>query len=149
MTQKLKTFLTTKFSEQIATSKGTNTHLKMEHIVIDNVAGEHGDKEIIEKIKSKPELLPYFVAAAQREVPIAGFIDGEFVSKRIDRLLLNHETKTIVFIDYKTDTNKDQFIDEYKKQLKGYEILLRSAYPEYAISGYILWLHDWTLTQIV
>ena len=149
MTQKLKTFLTTKFSEQIATSKGTNAHLKMEHIVIDDVAGEHGDKEIIEKIKSKPELLPYFVATAQREVPIAGFIDGEFVSKRIDRLLLNHETKTIVFIDYKTDINKDQFIDEYKKQLKGYEILLHSAYPEYAMSGYILWLHDWTLTQIV
>ena len=149
MTQKLKTFLNRKFSEQIATSKGTNAHLMMEHIVIDDVAGESGDKTIIKTIKSKPELLPYFVASAQKEVPIAGFIDGEFVSKRIDCLLINHETKTIVFIDYKTDTDKNQFIDEYKKQLKGYEILLHSAYPEYAISGYILWLQDWTLTQIV
>ncbi len=149
MTQKLKNFLNQKFNEQLATSKGTVAHLKMENIVIDDVVGESGDKDIIKKIKTKPELLPYFVASAQREVPIAGFIDGEFVSKRIDRLLINHETKNIVFIDYKTDTDKTQFIDEYKKQLKGYEILLRSAYPEYAISGYILWLQDWTLDKII
>ena len=105
--------------------------------------------DIITTIKNRPDLLLFFVKSAQTEVPIAGIVHGHFVSRRIDRLLINHNTKTIDFIDYKTDTDKNAFIEQYKYQLKEYTELLRSAYPNYKINGYILWLHDWTLDKII
>ena len=144
MTQKLNDFLTQNEQKKYATQSGTNMHIKMQNIVAD---GEytHGDIEIINIIKNRPDLLPYFTKSAKTEVPIAGKNHGQFVSRRIDRLLINHDNKTIDFIDYKTDINKDEFIDKYRYQLKEYAELLHSAYPDYKINGYILWLHDWTL----
>ena len=148
MTQTLKKFLTGAKNKDFATKNGTRTHALLQHIVIDDNICQ-GDKDIIAVIKTKPELQPFFVAAAQTEVPIAGKINGCFISRRIDRLLINHNTKTIDFIDYKTDINKTEFIEKYKKQLKEYSELLHSAYPGYEINGYILWLHDWKLEQMV
>ena len=148
MTQKLTEFLQNAQNKKCATDAGTKMHLMMQHIIIDE-SGNVGDEQIINTIKSKPELLPFFSVESKTEVPIAGFIKGVFVSRRIDRLLINHNTKTIDFIDYKTDTNKTEFIDKYKYQLKEYAELLACAYPEYKINGYILWLHDWVLDKII
>ena len=149
MTQKLSDFLKSFEQRQYAAQKGTDMHLKMQHIVIDDKNGNIGDENIINIIKSKPELLSFFSSAAQTEAPISGFINDIFVSRRIDRLLINHETKVIDFIDYKTDTDKSAFVEQYKCQLKGYAELLHSAYPNYKINGYVLWLHDWTLDKII
>lgn len=148
MTQNLKDFLTGAKNKEFATNNGTVMHALMQHIVIDNDY-EAGDTGIIKTIKKHSELLPFFTSKTQTEVPIAGNIHGHFVSRRIDRLLINHKTKTIDFIDYKTDSNKDEFIDKYKLQLKEYAELLHSAYPDYKINGYILWLHDWTFDKII
>nr|MBQ0091312.1 hypothetical protein [Candidatus Enterousia merdequi] len=149
MTQNLNSFLQDFENKKHATEIGTNMHAKMQHIVIDPNCGDFGDKQIIEIIKTKPDLSYFFSAKAKTEVPIAGVVHGYFVSRRIDRLLINEETKTIDFIDYKTDTDKNAFIEQYKHQLKEYAELLRSAYPEYKINGYILWLHNWDFDKII
>ena len=148
MTQKLTDFLTGAKNKEFATNTGTHMHMLLQHIVIDTDC-EKGATDIITTIKNRPDLLPFFVKFAQTEAPIAGNIRGHFVSRRIDRLLINHDTKTIDFIDYKTDTDKNAFIEQYKYQLKEYAELLRSAYPDYKINGYILWLHDWSLNKII
>lgn len=149
MTQKLSEFLSQQESKKHSTQTGTNMHAIMQNIVVDDTFGDKGDSEIIKKIRSLPDLKRFFCATAQTEVPIAGILKGFFVSRRIDRLLLNHDAKTIDFIDYKTDVNKNVFIDKYKSQLKEYAELLSSAYPNYKISGYILWLHDWVLDKVI
>lgn len=148
MTQTLHDFLTGAKNKEFATKSGTQMHNILQHIVVDDSFGNHGNTDIIEIIKSKPELKRFFVATAQTEVPIAGKINGCFLSRRIDRLLINHDTKTIDFVDYKTDTDKTLFVEKYKKQLNEYHELLKSAYPNYEINGYILWTHDWVLEQI-
>ncbi len=148
MTQNLKEFLTGAKNKEIATDNGTRMHAIMQHIIVDTDC-ERGDKDIIQIIKSRPDLKPFFIASAQTEVPIAGKLYGHIVSRRIDRLLINHDIKSIDFIDYKTDTDKNTFIEQYKHQLKEYAELLHSAYPDYKINGYILWLHDWVLDKII
>ena len=148
MTQKLTEFLTGAKNKDFATNTGTHMHALLQHVIVDNDI-ESGDAEIIKTVKNRPDLLPFFVKNAQTEVPIAGNVHGHFVSRRIDRLLINHDTKIIDFIDYKTDTDKNSYVEQYKYQLKEYAELLRSAYPNYKINGYILWLHDWVLDKII
>lgn len=149
MTQNLNNFLQTNISKQYATENGTKMHLLLQGVVIDNVNGNHGDKELVSVISSKPELKTFFAPNAQTEVPIAGVIRGVFVSRRIDRLLINDNDKNVVFMDYKTDLNPTEFYDKYKKQLSEYAELLRSAYPGHKITGFILWTHDWHLEKVV
>ncbi len=148
MTQKLTDFLSNAKNKAFATDTGTKMHTLLQRVVVDNDF-EVGDSDIIKNIKQHAYLLPFFVKSAQTEVPIAGNTHGHFVSRRIDRLLINHDTKTIDFIDYKTDTDKNAFVEQYKYQLKEYAELLHSAYTDYKINGYILWLHDWTLDKII
>ena len=148
MTQTLGNFLNGAKNKEFATQNGTEMHSLLQHIVIDD-NNCRGDKDIIKNIQNHPNLTSFFTSFAQTEVPIAGVINGVFISRRIDRLLINHDTKVIDFIDYKTDVNKKEFIEKYKHQLKEYAQLLHSAYPDYKINGYILWLHDWDLAKVV
>lgn len=148
MTQNLTKFLTDAKNKEFATSTGTRSHAILQHVIID-YDQEFGDTDIIKIIKQHHDLLPFFTRASQNEVPVAGKIHGRFVSRRIDKLLINKATQTIDFIDYKTDIDKSAFIDKYRNQLQEYAELLRSAYPDYQINGYILWLHDWTLDKII
>lgn len=146
---KLTDFLKSILQTDNATDTGTAFHKKMQFVVVDDEHGDKGDKEIIENIRSHPDLMPYFVASAKTEVPIAGEVDGKFWTMRIDRLLIDDKAKEIVFVDYKTDTNKTERIDHYKEQFYKYATLLRSAYPEYKVTGYILWKQDWTLDKLI
>ena len=148
MTQTLVNFLNGAKNKDFAIQQGTHVHELLRRVIIDNVV-HVGDSDIIKNIEKHPELVPFFASNAQTEVPIAGVINGVFISRRIDRLLINHDTKTIDFIDYKTDINKTEFIEKYKHQLKEYAQLLHSAYPDYKVNGYILWLHDWELSWVV
>jgi len=149
MTQELAKFLTTTLNNKYATQSGTATHRLLRHVVIDDVFGDTGSPEIIAQIKQTPNLIRYFSKDAKTEVPIAGIINGTFISRRIDRLLIEDLTKTIYFIDYKTDINKTALIEKYKKQLGEYAQLLKSVYPNYKILGFVLWTHDWCLEQII
>ena len=147
MTQNLTDFLNKHESKQYAVRGGNKIHLMLKHIIIDNNTVT-GDENIVGQIQQHPDLIKYFSPSAKTEVPIAGYIDGVFHSRRIDRLLINSDTKQIDFIDYKTDADKTKFIHEYKKQLSDYATLLKSAYPEYKINGFILWTSDWNLESI-
>ena len=149
MTQTLKSFLTGVNNKIFATRQGRQMHNLLQYVVVDKTVGNQGNSDIVEIIKNKSDLLPFFVSNAKTEVPIAGKVNGCFISRRLDRLLINHDTKTIDFIDYKTDINKEEFIEKYKKQLKEYADLLRSAYPGYKINGYVLWINDWSLNQVI
>lgn len=120
----------------------------MQGIIISDTT-PHGDAEIRTKIAQHPELTHFFATNSKPEVPIAGHINGKFISRRIDRLIIDDTNKTIDILDYKTDTNKTAFIDKYTAQINEYATLLRDIYPNYTIRGYILWLHDFELTKII
>jgi len=148
MTQTLESFLTGAKNKEFAIQTGTQIHAVLQHVIVDDAAGNSGALELIEIIDRHKNLKRFFAANAQTEVPIAGYINGRLISRRIDRIIINHNAKTIDFIDYKTDIDKKAHIDQYKHQLNEYQKLLQSAYPEYKINGYILWIHDWSLEQI-
>ena len=149
MTQKLNDFLQQHYNEKHATDTGTETHKLLQSVFFDDDEHCTGNTQIINEIKQHPEICKYFNSSSMTEVPIAGYIKNEFISRRIDRLLIDHNTKNIVFIDYKTNTDKLKFIDKYKKQLSEYSILLKNAYPDYSVTGFILWTNDWALEKII
>ncbi|MBN1281827.1 MAG: hypothetical protein JW985_02555 [Alphaproteobacteria bacterium] len=144
---KLSDFLTQKSKQLFAVGAGTQTHKKMQKIVIDDTL-ESGDSTLIQQIKLKNNLLLFFQKTAQTEVPIAGTIDGKFISRRIDRMIKDDDKKSIVFLDYKTDVNKNLFREKYISQMNDYKKLLVKIYPDYAIRGIILWLNDFTTDEV-
>ena len=113
MTQTLKKFLIGAKNKEYATKTGTQIHAQLQSVIVDDV-NNCGTPELIEKIQNRPDLKRFFAAAAKTEVPIAGCLNGRFVSRRIDRLLIDVSAKTVDFIDYKTDTDKTTFVEQYK-----------------------------------
>lgn len=130
-----------------ATDAGTHMHIQLGRIVISD-QGHKGDGGLIEKILQNPILIKLFSPLAQTEVPIAGLVNNRFVSRRIDRLLIDNQNKTVWILDYKTDVNRDVFIDVYRNQLQEYAKLMRQIYPDYGIEKYILWTHNWVLESV-
>ena len=135
--------------EQIkhAVSTGVKTHAKLQKIVIDS-DGAIGDAAIIKQILNHPHLVPFFAPCTQTEVPIAGYLNGRFVSRRIDRLCINHEQKSVDIIDYKTDVNPDMYRDKYILQIREYIKLVQQIYPTYSVRGHLLWTHDFVLETV-
>ena len=149
MAHNLNKFLQDATAKQYATESGTKMHALLQNVVVDDINGNRGDADLVSVISGRPELKPFFGTNAKTEVPIAGIIRGVFVSRRIDRLLINSNDKTITFMDYKTDINQTEFRDKYIKQLSEYAELLRSAYKNYKVNGFILWTHDWRLEKVI
>jgi len=147
MNNKLNDFIQKKQSADFATNVGRTVHAKLQHVRIGSP--NMGDADLIEKIMSGgDELQSFFVDNSQTEVPVAGIVNGHFISRRIDRLVVDDATKTVRVLDYKTDTDTEKFRAKYKSQLHEYMDLLKQIYPKYKISGHILWLHNWTLENI-
>lgn len=130
-----------------ATTHGTQMHARLQNVVIDgNIT--RGDSELVEKIQNVPDLLPFFTPNSRVEVPIAGTINNRFISRRIDRMVIDDISKNIDVLDYKTDTDYNVFRDKYISQLREYVTLLRTIYPDYTIGAYILWTHDFSLEKL-
>ena len=142
----LNEILMTKNNEKHATDNGTKMHKLLQYVVIDSV--EHGDCDLVQRIKNNPDIARFFKLTAKTEVPIAGTVNGRFVSRRIDRLCIDDNNKQIDIIDYKTDISRDAFYSVYIAQIREYVALLRAIYPEYQINAYILWTHDFSLEKI-
>ena len=134
-------------SMRFATDCGTDMHRKLQRVIVssDFTAGDSG---LVQRIITRPDLIPFFCDAAQTEVPIAGTANGRFISRRVDRLVVNKQNKTVLVLDYKTDRDSSVCRDKYVAQIKEYIDLLRAVYPEYVISGYILWTYDFSLEKI-
>ena len=147
MTNKLNDFIKQNTSTQLATQTGLAAHAKLQFIKLGS--SPVGDPELIQKIERSDNILKsFFSENSETEVPIAGIVHGRFISRRIDRLVIDNTSKTIRILDYKTDTNPDNFREKYFAQIREYIALLKQIYPDYDISGYILWLHNWTLERI-
>ena len=147
MKNKLNDFIKQKESEKFATDKGLNMHAMLQSVRFG--VSTTGDPDLIKKIENcGEELKCFFMENSKAEVPIAGYVNGVFISRRIDRLVVDDTTKTIKILDYKTDVDTEKFRSKYIAQLKEYKELLKQIYPDYKISCHILWLHDWTLENI-
>ena len=143
MADTLREMLTEYDNKKHATDVGSAMHKKMRF-----VNALDGDDDIVKQIKSRPELAIFFTENAQTEVPIAATINGKFVSRRIDRMVVDNDNKTIHILDYKTDVNKDMFRSKYIIQVREYVSIISKIYPHYKVFGYILWLHDWILEKL-
>lgn len=143
----LHNILSARDSKTFATASGTKMHIRLRHIVLEDDT-QCGDSDLISKIQQRSDLVPFFCRASKTEVPIAGTIKGRFISRRIDRLLVNHDEKTVKILDYKTDINPNERKSIYVSQINEYIQLMRAIYPGYKISGYILWTHDFLLEKI-
>ena len=135
--------------EKFATQTGAHVHVAMRHVVLGDDGDSCGDAELVARVRAHSELVPLFHVDAQTEVPVAGYINGTFISRRIDRMRVFDDTRRVVFVDYKTDVNPDNTGDRYRRQLTEYAQLLAEIYPDYQIEGYILWLHNWMVTPVV
>ncbi len=131
----MREILNTAIRKKFATDAGTAMHRRLQCVTTDD-----------EIIKSHPELAPFFGPNAKTEVPIAGVINSKFISRRIDRLI--HTGDTIIFLDYKSDTDKFARHENYVAQIHEYSALLHAAYPDAIIRGFILWTNDFTLEEI-
>lgn len=148
MTNKLEQILSAKTHQEHATATGRAVHAKMSHVFYAQ-NGWVGDKDIIKKLSDVSDMCELFGPLSRTEVPIAGYINGKFISRRIDRLYINHDTKSIVVLDYKTDLDKKLFYKKYIEQLTEYCALLTQIYHGYHIECKILWLNDFTLENII
>ncbi len=133
--------------EQYAMNEGVEAHTKLRRVFIDKEI-TNGDSVYIDKIQTRDDLRPFFVKNSRTEVPIAGTVNGHFISRRIDRLVVDDMNQTILVLDYKTDINRDAFRDRYYAQIREYNELLKAIYPTYKIMGYILWTHDFSLENV-
>lgn len=135
-------------SAEFATATGTDMHARMSKIKFQN--GDFvGDKEIISKIKTNTELCEIMGPLSRAEVPLAGYVDGAFLSRRVDRLYVNENTKTVIVLDYKTDINRKKYYEKYRVQLTEYYKLLKEIFPNFNIKCKILWLNDFTLENVI
>lgn len=148
MTNKLEQILSAKTHQEHATATGRAVHAKMSHVFY-TPNGWTGDLDIVKKLSSISDLCELFGHLSRTEVPIAGYVNGKFISRRIDRLYINHDTKSIVVLDYKTDLDKKLFYKKYIEQLTEYRALLTQIYHGYHIECKILWLNDFTLENII
>lgn len=129
-----------------ATDAGKKMHTRLQRVVLGNEL--RGDQELIAQIHATPGLAEFFGTNSKTEVPIAGTINGRFISRRLDRLVIDGAAKTVSVLDYKTDINHRMYYEKYIAQLREYVSLLRAIYPGYKISGYILWTHDFLLEKV-
>lgn len=141
MTSALAKIIQTQRAQKYATDAGVRMHNKLQF-------ASPSDTNLWQQIQSCPGLEKYFVSTARTEVPIAGYINGRFVSRRIDRMVIDTKSKKIYILDYKTDTNRTDNRTKYIYQLREYRDLVRMIYPDFDIETTILWTHDWTLEKI-
>ena len=147
MNNKIQDFVSATESRKYATDAGRIMHAKLQSVQLDDMP--KGDADLIEKIVSMgDELKSFFGPDSKSEVPIAGFVNGRFLSRRIDRLVVNNTQKIVKILDYKTDWNAQKFREKYIAQIREYVALMQQIYPKYNVRGYILWLHNWQLESV-
>ena len=146
MKDRLQELLNKQNSTEYARKFGILMHAKLQNIIIDGDY-EYGDINLISKIKEQPNLTIFFRKNAKTELPIAGYINGKFISRRIDRIIIDSDNKTIKILDYKTDLDKSIRKDTYKAQITEYKKLICDIYPDYKVFSYILWTNDFCLEK--
>ena len=147
MANSLSEFLKEYDAQKHAEETGIQMHEKLRLIRVLSDC-DKVDCELKRCIESCNGLSMFFTENALTEVPIAGMLNGAFVSRRIDRLIIDDKNKVVRILDYKTDINKTANHEKYIIQLNEYSHLMHEIYPKYKIESYILWLHDWVLEKL-
>ena len=129
-----------------ATGAGTDMHLRLQRMSLDSDA--LADAGLRERILSCDGLARFFRAPARAEMPVAGIVNGRLLSRRMDRVIIDDTARRVEILDYKTDVDRTLRHDKYIAQVGEYVALMRRIYPEYSVTAYILWLHDWTLERV-
>ena len=142
----LNNIITAATQSEYATRHGTQMHVRLQKITQSDIISPTDD--IAKFISANSELRKIFLDTSLTEVPVAGTINGRFISRRIDRMHIDHQNKTIKILDYKTDTDPNIRRSAYIYQIREYIDLVRAIYPDYNIYGYILWTHDFSLERI-
>lgn len=142
----LNNIITAANQSEYATRHGTQMHARLQKITQSDIISPTDD--IAKSISANSELRKIFLDTSLTEVPIAGTINGRFISRRIDRMHIDHKNKTIQILDYKTDTDPNIRRSAYIYQIREYIDLVRAIYPDYTVYGYILWTHDFSLERI-
>ena len=115
-----------------ATNVGTVAHRKLRGVHTEK-GKLVGDAEFVKNVLAHPELAQFFNENARTEVPISAIINGKFVSRRIDRLVVDDANHIVHIIDYKTDVNRDAFHEKYVFQLQEYISIINKIYPKYKV----------------
>lgn len=148
MTTVLNDLISARAHQEYATASGRRTHAQMAHVFYTE-NGWTGNSELVKQIAQIPNATEFFGPLSKTEVPIAGHLDGKFISRRIDRLYVDDVSHRVIVLDYKTDTDKNMFRKKYIEQLKEYYLLLKQIFRGYSIECKILWLNDFTLENII
>jgi len=92
-------------------------------------------------ILDHPDLAPLFAPGSRAEQALTGLVDGQIVTGRIDRLAIRPDA--VLIADYKTSRappdSPAQAPVLYLRQLAAYRAVLRSLYPDRAISCALVW----------
>lgn len=148
MTNKLQQIVNSQEQQQCAMRAGVAVHQRLGRVCFYPDGSATGNADIVSKLRLNPELVEIMGILSKPEVPIAGFVKGKFISRRIDRLYVNTDTKTVIILDYKTDKDKEQYYTKYTEQLKEYREILKMIYRHFCIQCKILWINDFTLENI-
>ncbi|MDE6478466.1 MAG: hypothetical protein K2L94_04450 [Alphaproteobacteria bacterium] len=133
---------------KFATDAGVRMHALLRMVTLDDAGGDRGDAELVARIRANKNLIPFFGPNSRGEVPIAGIYRGKFISRRIDRMVVDPDARTVWVLDYKTDVDRVARREKYAAQLREYMALLSEFYPDFTVRGFILWIHDWTLESM-
>ncbi len=95
-------------------------------------------------IKKFPDL---FEESTLSEFPIIGELNGQKISIRIDKLVV--ESERVRIIDFKTHQTGLMNLDSYRKQLYFYRDVVQKLWPNKEVLSYILWVDDAIIEQVV
>ncbi len=109
-----------------------------------NLIDENSKLDLLNEAKSiinNPDFNFIFNNKSQAEIEVSGYVDGQLVNGKIDRLIIDEQSKNIYIIDFKTHQNiKDEnlIFENYKPQMFLYYKLIKMAYTEYLVKPAIL-----------
>ena len=83
---------------------------------------------------------------ARNEYPLAGYLDGQWVSAIIDRAFI--EADALWIIDYKSGERSAAAVAEYQRQLATYARLLAELHPGRRMRCALYWARNQTLEEL-
>ncbi len=99
----------------------------------------------VQPIVTAPNLKKFFYLPLEAQV----FCEKEFVNafgdtRRIDRLMV--QPRAVWVVDYKTSRLGQE---QHKEQMRGYMDLIKAFYPAHTIEGYLIYLDELQVEQVI
>lgn len=101
-------------------------------------------QEAIAVLERHPQL--FFGEGVIAELPVSYHHDGYIINAQID--LLNVSEQEVHIIEIKTNRDPQQFMEQYKQQLKYYKTIMQTKYPAHNIATSILYTYTNQLVKL-